>query len=252
MQNNFPACLAFTLKFEGGRVDDPRDPGGRTNEGVTQTTYNAYRTKTGLAVRSVYAMADAERDAIYADGFWSKVGANALPVGVDLAAFDYGVNSGPARAKKAVPGDLRKPVEVVRSICAKRSSFLHTLRTWAAFGHGWGARVAACEALGVKMALNAEAGVAPIAPAPAAVKATLQTHAAEAASSAVTMKRASSVSVVAGGSPVATALASPSHIPVVAIAIIAGVAILTAAYLVWRASHHAARAAAYSDLAKGA
>ena len=40
---NFQACLAFTLKYEGGRSNDPHDPGGPTMEGVTQATYDAYR-----------------------------------------------------------------------------------------------------------------------------------------------------------------------------------------------------------------
>jgi lysozyme family protein len=28
-------ALRFTLQWEGGYVDDPRDPGGATNKGVT-------------------------------------------------------------------------------------------------------------------------------------------------------------------------------------------------------------------------
>ena len=35
---NFAACLAFTLKYEGGYVDHPSDPGGATNHGVTIAT----------------------------------------------------------------------------------------------------------------------------------------------------------------------------------------------------------------------
>ena len=42
---NFQACLAFTLKYEGGKSNDPRDPGGRTMEGVTQATYDASHKK---------------------------------------------------------------------------------------------------------------------------------------------------------------------------------------------------------------
>jgi hypothetical protein len=35
MEDRFESCLAFTLRQEGGYVDDPADPGGATNMGIT-------------------------------------------------------------------------------------------------------------------------------------------------------------------------------------------------------------------------
>lgn len=152
--NNFPACLAFTLKYEGGMSFDPRDPGGRTNQGVTETTYAQYRKSKGLAWGSVYAMTAAERDAIYRDEYWAKVTGDSLPRGVDLCVFDYGVNSGPPRALRAYAarGHGKKPGDAIHALCSSRLSFLHALRTWGYFGAGWGRRVAACEVSALKMA----------------------------------------------------------------------------------------------------
>jgi len=36
------ACLEFTLKEEGGYVNDKRDPGGATNMGITLATYRSW------------------------------------------------------------------------------------------------------------------------------------------------------------------------------------------------------------------
>ena len=42
MDDNFDACLAFTLKEEGGYSDNPADPGGATNMGITLATYRQW------------------------------------------------------------------------------------------------------------------------------------------------------------------------------------------------------------------
>lgn len=155
---NYPASLAFTLKYEGGRVDNPKDPGGRTNQGVTQKTYDAWRGKKGLSRKDVYEMAASERDEIYKIGYWDTVGGDAIPAGPDLATFDYGVNSGPSRGKAAYTAARAAsadPATIAKAICARRMSFLRGLGTFKTFGKGWTTRVAACEALAVKMALAA-------------------------------------------------------------------------------------------------
>ncbi len=154
-QGNFLRCLPFTLREEGGEVHDPRDPGGHTNRGVTQATYDHYRTSSGVARRSVSLISDAELQIIYKNEYWGQVGAEALAAGVDLSAFDFAVNSGPARARSAVAraraGSL-SAAEVIDRIATARLSCLHALATWTAFGKGWGARVARIEAASLKMA----------------------------------------------------------------------------------------------------
>jgi len=51
--SNFATCLGKVLKHEGGYVNHPKDPGGATNKGVIQRTYDTWRKSMGLAPRSV-------------------------------------------------------------------------------------------------------------------------------------------------------------------------------------------------------
>ncbi|MEJ0093415.1 MAG: glycosyl hydrolase 108 family protein [Methylocella sp.] len=152
---NFSPCLAFELRREGGKVDDPRDPGGRTDEGITQRTYNAWRKARRLPLRSVYLMAPSERDAIYRREYWDAIGGDDLRAGEDLVVLDYAVNSGPAKALsewRAAGGAKADVDAVIRALCARRLTFLHRLSNWTRFGKGWDARVAACQALALQMA----------------------------------------------------------------------------------------------------
>lgn len=60
MKVDYAEALRRVLVFEGGKVDHPRDPGGRTNQGVTQHVYNGYRVNKGLPQRDVFLIADAD------------------------------------------------------------------------------------------------------------------------------------------------------------------------------------------------
>lgn len=255
-ERNYPSpVLTETLKWEGGKVDDPRDPGGRTNQGVTQATFDAWCKGRGVAKRSVYAMTEAERDAIYRVNFWAAVGGDKLADGVDLAGFDYGVNSGPARAKKAIAAvaGLADAAAAVKAICAARRSFLTGLRK-AAFEKGWMNRVASIESTGVKMALNTRIGVAPsAAPAPG-VAAQLDTHAKTAAAKAKAQTRAAQAVGASSAAGTATQVtpASTVHMPALAVvSILVAIASLIAV-LLWRRAHERARADAYAALAQTA
>ncbi len=152
---NFENCLSFTLREEGGLSNDPGDPGGTTNKGVTHARYDEYRASKGLYPRSVAQITDSELRDIYLTGYWAAIGAESLPAGVDLSAFDYAVNSGPnkarfeiAKARQAAPD----PTAQIAAIANDRLSFLHSLATWSRFGMGWGPRVARIEAASLKMA----------------------------------------------------------------------------------------------------
>ncbi|WP_395664553.1 glycoside hydrolase family 108 protein [Methylocella sp.] len=149
----FSACLPYTLKEEGGFSNDPRDPGGRTMRGITQKTYDELRRRAGAAPRDVRDIAEGEVSAIYRLGYWNAVGAESLPAGVDLSVFDFAVNSGPARAKKALAQAAGlSPAQAISRVAERRLGFLHGLSTWRAFGRGWGARVARIEAASLRMA----------------------------------------------------------------------------------------------------
>lgn len=166
-KGNLAACLAVTLKYEGGWSDHPKDPGGATMKGVTLATFRRYYPGATKAELRAISTADVQR--IYADGYWSKVAGEALPFGLDLVTFDYGVNSGPSRGVKAlqaevgakVDGDagaetIRKAASVdvkraIQGVCRRRLSFVRGLSTWETFKRGWSSRIADVEAKAVAM-----------------------------------------------------------------------------------------------------
>jgi len=153
MADRFSECLEFTLQYEGGDSNDPRDPGGATRNGITQGSYDTWRKQNGRPTQSVFKMNTLERNAIYLANYWNAMACGTRPPGVDLALFDAGVNSGTKRAlewKSAVPGTDR--VATIKGICARRLSFVEGLRTFAIYGKGWRKRIAACEAEAIKVA----------------------------------------------------------------------------------------------------
>lgn len=159
---SFDRALALVLELEGGFVADPRDPGGATRYGVTRATLARARGRPA-SVADVKALTRQEAGAIYRRFYWAEVGGDALPAGLDLAIFDFGVNSGPARAIKALQSALGvtadgrlgpvtraalaacDPAATVRRVTADRLGFMRRLSTWTAFGRGWTARVTRVE-----------------------------------------------------------------------------------------------------------
>lgn len=103
--NAFDLALGFTLRWEGGYVNDPDDPGGATNKGVTQDTYDAYRDRARLPRRSVRYISDSEVRDIYRE-YWAAVRASELPPLVAEVMFDFGVNAGPGRAVRLLQSVL--------------------------------------------------------------------------------------------------------------------------------------------------
>jgi lysozyme family protein len=158
VKDNYARCLDEVLRHEGGKVDHPKDPGGRTAYGVTQKTYNAWRTKNGAPTRDVFKITRAEIETIYRQEYWNRVRGDDLPAGVDLAIFDFAVNSGVSRASKYTQALVGAPQDGVigpqtlkaidaykgklnLDLCDKRMAFLKGLKTWPTFGRGWTARV---------------------------------------------------------------------------------------------------------------
>ena len=165
---NYDRCMRYVLKFEGGKVDDPQDPGGRTNQGVIQRVYDGWRERNGLPRQDVYDMLDDERDEIYREGYWNQVRGDQLPPGIDVVVFDGAVNSGPHQSIKWLqralgvtridgvvgPATLasidahKNHDQLVADICERRMDFLKQLKTFKRFGKGWTARVQQVRAIG--------------------------------------------------------------------------------------------------------
>ena len=169
---NFEACLALTLRFEGGYSDHPLDPGGATNFGITRATLAAVRGRP-VAKAEVMALSRDEASGIYRRLYWNAVAGDLLPPGVDLAIFDMAVNSAPARAMAALRAELGLPAgggldaaalaaaggadatALTRAICRRRLAFLHRLTRFATFGPGWSRRIAAVEAAALALVAGA-------------------------------------------------------------------------------------------------
>ena len=156
MQENYAQALKQVLKYEGGKVDDPRDPGGRTAFGVTQDTYDAWRKKQGLPNADVFTISQTDVAAIYRQEYWDSIRGDDLPDGVDFAVFDFAVNSGVSRAARTLQGIVGVTQDgqigpatiqatkayVGLAVTNKRLAFMQSLSIWSTFGKGWSARIA--------------------------------------------------------------------------------------------------------------
>ncbi|MCV2359981.1 hypothetical protein LNV08_13465 [Paucibacter sp. TC2R-5] len=103
---SFAKSLPFVLRWEGGFVDHPADPGGATNRGVTQKVYDTWRAKNGLPRRSVRDLQDKEMAAIYEQNYWRAAHCGDVQDKLDLALFDTAVNMGVGRAVGFLQGSV--------------------------------------------------------------------------------------------------------------------------------------------------
>lgn len=161
----FVVCLPFTLRQECPLPDDwsnhrnysndPHDPGGATQCGITQREYDHYRLGKGLHTQSVRSLSRDEGNDIYFNSYWKPYCPN-LPAGLDLCFFDTAVNEGPHAAVKilqkaldlepdgtwgpattlAVRGAFNLP-EVVNAFTAARKDEYRHLGNYRYFGTDW-------------------------------------------------------------------------------------------------------------------
>ncbi len=255
-KGNLSACLAVTLPYEGGYSDHPKDPGGATNRGITIGRLSEVRG-TAVTKADVKTLGLPETKRIYDRYYWVPVSGENLPFGVDLAVFDFGVNSGPSRAVKYLqrivkvaqdgrmgPTTLRAVQAangkvVIQALCHDRLGFMHALAIWDTFKGGWSARVAGIEAKGVAMWLKA-ASFLP-------VKDALADEASKAKS--VSSKQTTGAATVGGGG-VATAGGGDQvlggHVDWRLIAVLGAIAVAAIVVLLLKAKHNRDRAAAYA------
>lgn len=98
---NFELLMNYIFKSEGGFSDRKNDLGGRTNKGVTQSTYNAWRKKKGLNQKDVKDISIEEAKQLYYEEFWLPTGASKVKdLREGYLLFDTAINSGPYEAKR--------------------------------------------------------------------------------------------------------------------------------------------------------
>lgn len=160
--SNFDASMAEVFSHEGGYVNDPRDPGGETNMGISKRSYPR---------EDIRGMTRERAAAIYRRDYWNRVKGDQLPDGIDLVAFDPAVNSGVSRGSRWLQSALgvtqdgkigpqtvlaaqtaTDGVAVIKRACAARMGFLRGLTSlWSTYSRGWTRRVASVEATAVAM-----------------------------------------------------------------------------------------------------
>lgn len=164
MRENLDDSLELMFGHEGGYVNAKTDRGGPTKYGITHKTLAAHRGVPSVSAAQVKALTIKEAEDIYRKSYWGPSGGDVLPSGLDYAAFDFGVNSGPQRAVKTlqkvlgvkqdgwIGAQTLSKVEsypggrgqLIADYCAARMAFLRSLKGsqgFSANGRGWTIRV---------------------------------------------------------------------------------------------------------------
>lgn len=169
-RGNFAACLTEVLQHEGGFVNNPADPGGATNLGITLKTLEAFREKP-VTEDDVRNLTRDEAQEIYRANYWNTMRCEDLPPGIDLMVFDFGVNAGPQRSVKllqraaGVTDDgsvgpitvaavrAADPADLIARFAQGRMEHYRSLSTFSVFGRGWTSRTDAVKQAAIRMAL---------------------------------------------------------------------------------------------------
>lgn len=148
----FLTAINRVLSHEGGYVNDPRDPGGETNWGISKRSYPNV---------SISTLTRNQASAIYYRDFWIKAHCEELSDGAGYQLMDSAVNSGISQSIRFMQralgvaddgiygpvslGAMRKSTETdfIMLFLAERLEFMSKLKAWDSFGRGWARRIAA-------------------------------------------------------------------------------------------------------------
>lgn len=152
---NFDDAFTTLLGHEGGYSNNPHDPGGPTNWGVTE---KVARDDGYMGDMKEFPQEWAKK--IYRAKYWDKCGIDRLPADVQFDVFDGAVNSGNAQSVKWLqralgvdddgvvgPVTIDACRNIPGGVVAKRYNgyrlaFMTGLKTWPVFGGGWARRIA--------------------------------------------------------------------------------------------------------------
>ena len=165
MNSNFEKCLKMLLVHEGGYVNNPADPGGETNLGVTKRVWQEW-VGHDVSEKEMRNLTPLMVSPLYKRKYWDACHADELISGLDYCVFDVAVNSGVGRAIKLLQSSVgatpdggygsitaalvkkaeTDPVRLIELFSAKRLEFMQSLSAFPTFGKGWSRRVAEVKA----------------------------------------------------------------------------------------------------------
>lgn len=93
----FDTCYASVIKAEGGWSNDPADPGGITNWGVTKRAWEAW-VGHPVTISDMHLLTPAIVAPFYRANYWNPMHGDSLPPALALVLFHCAVNAGPKRA----------------------------------------------------------------------------------------------------------------------------------------------------------
>ncbi len=149
---NFDIAFDRLMGSEGGYVNNPADPGGETQWGISRRSYPT------VNIRELTR--DGAR-AIYLRDFWQRVNADRLPDGVAFQIFDFAVNSGIETAVRYLQralgvaddghwgptsqaaADQASESDLIMLLNAERLDYMTRLKNWPDASRGWSRRIAA-------------------------------------------------------------------------------------------------------------
>lgn len=161
----FDQALNHVLEMEGGFTDDPYDPGGPTNKGITLGVFARWVGETvtpdnrSRLVAKLKRIPDAMVREIYQTRYWIPAGCHRMSPALAVMQFDAAVNHGVATAIKClqqsvganVDGEIgpqtqarmesKPPLETLTSYAEIRRERYRALQHFWRFGRGWLRRV---------------------------------------------------------------------------------------------------------------
>ncbi len=148
---SFDVSIARVLGNEGGYVNDPDDPGGETQWGISKRSYPMLDIRTLTRDSAI---------AIYRRDFWERISADQLPVMLQFLVLDFAVNCGVETAVRKVQAaagvaddghfgpvsfaaiKAMAPTVLTLRFLAEELDYRRKLKGWPKYGAGWTARVA--------------------------------------------------------------------------------------------------------------
>lgn len=147
---NFDTAFDRLMGHEGGYVNDPNDPGGETNWGISKRSYPSVNIKA--------LTRDGAKD-IYRRDFWNRINGEELWDGVAFQTFDFAVNSGIGTAvrylqrtvgvaddghwgpKSRAAAKAMSETDTIMRLSALRLNFMTYLSNWPSASKGWARRI---------------------------------------------------------------------------------------------------------------